>query len=212
MMRLIFLGPPGAGKGTVAKKVMTAYHIPQISTGDLFRAEMKAETPLGKQAKTFIDQGKLVPDTITVGMIQERLKQKDVKEGFILDGFPRSIPQAESLEQAKITVDAVLLFDVPDSAVVERICGRRNCEKCGAIYHVKYIPTKKNGICDACGGKLIQRKDDTEEVVRKRLDTYHSQTAPLIQYYSKKKKLKRIDASKLPDDVAKESMLLLKNL
>lgn len=199
-MRLIFLGPPGAGKGTVAKKIEQDYKIIQISTGDLLREAAKNQLPLGMQAKSFMDKGMLVPDHLIIDLMKERITHTDCKHGFMLDGFPRTIPQAQSLDD-EITVDAVINFSIPTKEVVKRLSGRRNCPKCGAIYHVAFIPPKKDNVCDKDGTKLVQRDDDKEEAILKRLDVYKSQTEPLIDYYSKQKKLITVDASTDPDAV-----------
>jgi adenylate kinase len=209
MKRIIFLGPPGVGKGTVAKQITAKYNIPQISTGDLFRAHMKEGTALGKKAKEYIDAGKLVPDEITIGMLLERLKNRDCKPGFILDGFPRTIPQAESLEK-NLQVDSAVLFNAKDGTVVQRISGRRNCQKCGSIFHIKFIPPKKAGVCDKCGGSLFQRDDDKEEAVRKRLEVYHAQTEPLVAFYKVRKLLLEVNGEQTPEKVAEDTLRILK--
>ncbi len=194
-MKLIFLGPPGAGKGTVSKSVMEKYGICQISTGDIFRAAIKNGTELGKKVKSIIDSGKLVPDELTVDLVRDRLSQEDVKSGFILDGFPRTIQQAQALGEFE-SIDMVIDFEVPDKEIlVKRISGRRTCSKCNAIYNAFFSPPKKDGICDACGGELFVRKDDEIESVRKRLEVYEAQTAPLVEYYRKLAILKKVDAS-----------------
>ncbi len=199
-MKLIFLGPPGAGKGTVAKKIEQDFRIVQISTGDLLREAAKNQTVLGKEAKSYMDKGMLVPDNLIIELMKERVAQVDCKNGFILDGYPRTIPQADALE-GSIAVDAVINFSIPGKEVVKRLSGRRNCPKCGAIYHVAFIPPKKDNVCDKDGTKLVQRADDKEEAILKRLDVYKSQTEPLIDYYAQKKKLITVDASKDPQFV-----------
>ncbi|MHA1228171.1 MAG: adenylate kinase [Candidatus Hodarchaeales archaeon] len=184
-MKLIMLGAPGSGKGTQAKFISKEYGIPQISTGDLLRNAVKEGTELGLQAKKYMEDGKLVPDDLVLSLLQERLAKDDCKKGFILDGYPRNLAQAHQLE--KITdVNLVINIDVDYKVLVERITGRRTCKKCGAIYHIKYNPPKEDSICDKCSGTLYQREDDTEETVKKRLDTYESQTKPLIEFYTNK--------------------------
>ena len=188
------LGAPGAGKGTQAKKIVAEFGIPQISTGDILRKAVADGTPLGTEAKKYMEAGQLVPDEVVIGLMKERLKDDDCKNGFILDGFPRTVEQAEAL--GEITdIDAVISIDVNMNSLVERITGRRSCSKCGAVYHIKFNPPKKEGICDACGGPLVQREDDKEETVRKRLDTYMRQTSPLIDYYDRKGILKPVDGN-----------------
>ena len=195
-MNLILLGPPGAGKGTQAQMIVDRYHIPQVSTGDILRAAVKGKTPLGAKAKEFMDQGKLVPDELVIGIIEERLKASDCGPGFILDGFPRTIAQAEALQPilAKMgkSVDHVINIEVEDEELVRRLTGRRTCKNCGAMFHLIFYPPKKEGRCDRCGGSLYQRDDDKEETIRTRLKEYQRQTAPLIQYYQEKKKLRSI--------------------
>ncbi len=184
------LGPPGSGKGTQAKRLVEKYGIPQVSTGDILREHVKKGTDLGKEAKKFMDAGKLVPDDVVVGMVKDRLSQKDCDKGFILDGFPRTVAQAEALdkdlEEMQKKIDNVINIDVPDQEVVERLSGRRTCKDCGAMYHVKFEPPKKQGVCDKCGGELYQRDDDNEETIKNRLKVYHDQTSPLKDYYKKK--------------------------
>jgi len=196
-MNLIFLGPPGSGKGTQAKMLVDKYGIPQISTGDILREAVKEGTPLGKEAKKYMDEGKLVPDEVVVGIVRERLKEPDCTKGFILDGFPRTIPQAEALdktlEEMGKGIDHVLSLEVDKEELVRRLSGRRTCKKCGAMYHIIFDPPKKDGICDRCGGELYQRDDDKEETIRERLRVYEEQTAPLIEYYRKKGLLRPID-------------------
>ncbi|MEM3567169.1 MAG: adenylate kinase, partial [Thermoplasmata archaeon] len=181
-MNLIMLGAPGAGKGTQAQKLAAHLKIPQISTGDMLRQALAEGTPLGMEARKYMEAGKLVPDAVVVGIVKERLSREDCRNGFILDGFPRTLEQAKALDGiAKI--DYVINIDVPEEILVERITGRRSCRKCGAVYHVKYNPPKTPGQCDVCGGELYQREDDREETVRKRLETYRNQTKVLIEYY-----------------------------
>jgi len=188
-MNLIFLGPPGVGKGTIAKEIVKEKGIPQISTGDLLRAAVKEGTALGKQAKGYMDAGKLVPDELVIGLLKERITHADCKKGFILDGFPRTIPQAEALDKSGVKIDRVLNFIANDKTVISRIAGRRTCKQCQAIYHIPNIPSKVEGICDKCGGELFQRDDDKPEAVKKRLEVYKKQTAPLIDFYKKKRLL-----------------------
>ena len=198
-MKIIMLGAPGAGKGTQAKKIAAKYGIPHISTGDIFRANIKEGTELGKKAKTYMDQGLLVPDELVVDLVVDRLQQEDCKNGYVLDGFPRTIPQAESLDAALAKVGEKMEYaidvNVPDENIVNRMGGRRACVGCGATYHIVYNPTKVEGICDACGEKLILRDDDKPETVQKRLGVYHEQTQPLIDYYTKAGILKEVDGT-----------------
>jgi adenylate kinase len=204
-MKIIMLGAPGAGKGTQAKKIAEKYGIPHISTGDIFRANIKNGTELGKKAKTYMDQGALVPDELVVDLVVDRVGQEDAKNGYVLDGFPRTIPQAEALDSAlaKINdkVDYAINVEVPDENIINRMSGRRACVDCGGTYHIKYNPTKKEGICDACGGKLILRDDDQPETVKNRLKVYHDQTQPLIDYYSKQGIMKEVDGTVDMEDV-----------
>ena len=183
-MKVVMLGAPGAGKGTQAKKIAAKYNIPHISTGDIFRANIKNGTELGKKAKTYMDQGLLVPDELVVDLVVDRVNQEDCADGYVLDGFPRTIPQAEALTKALASqgqkLDYAIDVDVPDENIVRRMSGRRACVGCGATYHLEYAPTKKEGICDVCGGELILRDDDKPETVEKRLGVYHEQTQPLI--------------------------------
>lgn len=186
-MKIVLLGPPGAGKGTQAEVLVKKLLLPHISTGDMFRAAIKSNTSLGKEAKSYMDKGALVPDEITIGIIAERIEQDDCREGFLLDGFPRTVAQAEALDvllQKKDTaIDAVLNISVPAEQLIARLTGRRICKACGNIYHLLYNPSQTEGVCDACGGELYQRSDDREETVRNRLSIYEAQTAPLIAYY-----------------------------
>lgn len=198
-MKIIMLGAPGAGKGTQAKQIASKYEIPHISTGDIFRANIKNGTDLGKKAKEYMDQGLLVPDELTCDLVMDRIQQDDCKNGFVLDGFPRTIPQAEALDAAlsKIgeSMDYAIDVDVPDENIVNRMSGRRACLNCGATYHLVAIPPKKEGICDSCGSELVLREDDKPETVQKRLDVYHDQTQPLIDYYKKQNILKTVDGT-----------------
>lgn len=197
-MNFVFLGPPGAGKGTLAAAVSALYGIPHISTGEIFRAAIKAQTPLGKKVKAIIDSGALVGDDITVELIRDRLAQSDAKNGFILDGFPRTINQAEQLEKiAKI--DCAVNFDINDEAVVERLSGRRVCRKCSHNFHVVFMPPEKENTCTHCGGELYIRDDDKPESIKHRLEVYRAQTAPLIDFYRSKNLLKNIDAKPATD-------------
>ena len=185
-MKIIMLGAPGAGKGTQAQRIAEKYGIPHISTGDIFRSNIKAGTELGKKAKSFIDQGLLVPDEVTIGMLLDRIHEADCKNGYILDGVPRTIGQAEALDQAGVTFDHVLSIEISDAEIEERMEGRRVCSTCGAPYHIHAKPPKQEGICDSCGGVLMQRDDDRPETVRHRLEVYHSETEPLKGYYESK--------------------------
>ncbi|EFB90173.1 adenylate kinase [Pyramidobacter piscolens W5455] len=204
-MRIILVGPPGAGKGTQAEKIVAKYGVAHISTGDILRANVKAGTELGRKAKSFMDAGALVPDEVIVGMMRGRLAEDDCRKGFILDGFPRTVPQAEALTsllaEMEIKLDGVILLDVDDETVVKRLCGRRMCKKCGRIYHVAFKPSSRGDHCDSCGGDLYQRDDDRETVIRQRLAVYHDQTAPLVDYYDKAGLLLRIDAAEAGDHV-----------
>jgi adenylate kinase len=186
-MKIVMLGAPGAGKGTIASRLSVKYGIPHISTGDIFRANIKNGTELGKKAKSYMDQGLLVPDELTCDLVMDRISQDDCKKGFILDGFPRTIPQAEALTDAldekDEQMDYALNVILSDDKIVKRMSGRRTCPKCGAVYHIVTLPPKKEGICDKCGSALVQRADDSEETVKKRLEVYHEQTEPLIEYY-----------------------------
>ena len=199
-MKIIMLGAPGAGKGTQAKMLAEKYGIPHISTGDIFRMNIKNNTELGKKAKGYMDAGELVPDELTVDLVIDRIKEKDCMNGFILDGFPRNIPQAEALDYAlnnqNEKIDYAINVDVPDANIIERMSGRSACLNCGATYHIVNLPSKKEGICDVCGEKLVLRDDDKPETVKKRLQVYHEQTQPLIDYYNKKEVLLTVDGTK----------------
>ena len=204
-MKIIMLGAPGAGKGTQAERISKKYGIPHISTGDIFRTNIKAGTELGIKAKAYIDKGLLVPDDVTVDLVMDRISQEDCKNGYVLDGFPRTIPQAEALDKALTDLgekmDYAIDVDVPDENIVRRMSGRRACVGCGATYHLEYAPTKAEGICDVCGKELILRDDDKPETVTKRLNVYHEQTQPLIDYYTKAGILKTVDGTVDIDDV-----------
>jgi len=199
-MKLIFLGPPGAGKGTLAVRAVDILKVQQISTGSIFRAAIAAQSPLGVKVKGIIDAGKLVDDETTIALVKERLAQDDVKSGYILDGFPRTIPQAEALA-AFSAVDKVVNFDIPDSGVLERLGGREVCRKCGYNFHKVFTKTSKPGICDHCGGEVYTRDDDKPEAVQKRLEVYRAQTAPLIDYYRAKGLLVDIDARPMIEEI-----------
>lgn len=198
-MKIIMLGAPGAGKGTQAKLIADRYQIPHVSTGDIFRANIKNGTELGKKAKTYMDAGQLVPDELTVDLLIDRISQPDCANGYVLDGFPRTIPQAECLEKAlsarKEAVDFAIDVEVPDENIISRMSGRRSCPGCGASYHIVHIPTKVEGICDRCGAKLVLRDDDRPETVRNRLSVYHTQTKPLIDFYGSRHVLHEIDGT-----------------
>ncbi len=196
-MNIILLGPPGAGKGTQAKMLIERYGIPQISTGDMLRAAVKAGTQLGLEAKKYMDKGELVPDEVVIGLVKERLQEPDCAKGFMLDGFPRTVAQAEvldkELEAMGKAIDHVICIEVPNEELIARLTGRRTCKECGAGYHLKFDPPKVDNVCDKCGGELYQRDDDNEETVKARLKVYQEQTFPLIEYYDKQGKLRRID-------------------
>ena len=202
---IILMGPPGAGKGTQAKLIIAAYKLPHISTGDMFREAMKNETPLGLKAKSYIDQGHLVPDDVTIGIVEERLNQDDCKGGFLLDGFPRTIPQAEALdemmEKMHRSIDLVIDVETPKEELIRRISGRRVCKACGAPYHVDTMKPKVDGVCDICGGELMQRKDDNVSALTTRLEHYEHETKPLLDYYANKGNLVTVDGSKEKDDL-----------
>ena len=211
-MKLILLGPPGAGKGTQAKMLTERFSIPQISTGDILRAAVKQGTPMGLKAKEYMDAGGLVPDEVVVGIVRDRLLASDCENGFILDGFPRTVAQADALQASLVemgkTLDRVISLDVDAEALVERLTGRRTCKECGRGYHVKFDPPRENGICDACGGSLFQRDDDQEETIRKRLQVYAEQTSPLISYYRDADLLMELDGMQ-PIPQVQEKMLSL---
>lgn len=198
-MKIVMLGAPGAGKGTQAKMIAEKYSIPHVSTGDIFRANIKNGTELGKEAKTYMDKGELVPDELTVRILLDRVAQDDCKNGYVLDGFPRTIPQAEVLdtELTKLNekIDFAINVEVPDENIVKRMSGRRACLSCGATYHIEHVPPKTEGVCDKCGSELVLRDDDKEETVKNRLSVYHQQTQPLIDFYSNKGVLKEVDGT-----------------
>lgn len=212
-MKIIMLGAPGAGKGTQAKRIADKWQIPHVSTGDIFRANIKNGTELGMEAKKYMDMGALVPDELTVKILLDRVAQEDCKNGYVLDGFPRTIPQAEVLDKALTdlgdSIDYAIDVDVPDENIVNRMSGRRACVACGATYHIVYAPTKTEGICDRCGKELILRDDDKPETVQKRLTVYHDQTQPLIEYYGAKNILKSVDGTKDMEEVFQDIVKIL---
>jgi adenylate kinase len=208
-MKLILLGAPGAGKGTQAAVISERLNIPQISTGNIIRAALKSGTEMGLKAKSFIDVGQLVPDEVVIGIIKERLVEDDCKEGFILDGFPRTIPQAEALDEMGIVIDKVIDIEVPDEVIIGRLSGRRVCEKCGRPYHTESLKPKVEGICDDCTGALIQRKDDHPDTVKARLDIYHKETEPLKGYYEKQGKLTVVEGQNSVDETTVLTMKAL---
>lgn len=199
-MKLILLGAPGAGKGTQAEKICEKLSIPAISTGNIIREALKNGTEMGLKAKSFIDAGQLVPDDVVIGIIKDRLAQNDCANGFILDGFPRTIPQAEALDEMGVEIDKVIDIEVPDEKITERMSGRRVCKECGASYHVVYKKPEKEGVCNLCGGELVQRKDDHPDTVLDRLKVYHEQTEPLKDFYAKKGKLRIVEGQEKVED------------
>ncbi len=212
-MKIIMLGAPGAGKGTQAKKIAEVCNVPHISTGDIFRANIKNGTALGAKAKEYMDKGLLVPDELVCDLVVDRIQQSDCEKGYILDGFPRTIPQAEALTNALNAIgqkmDFAINIEVPDESIVQRMSGRRACVGCGATYHVVYNPTKVEGVCDACGEDLILRDDDKPETVKNRLNVYHDQTQPLIDYYTKEGILVEVDGTKAMDEVFSDILKVL---
>ena len=205
-MNLILLGAPGAGKGTQAAVISERLNIPQISTGNIIREALRSGTEMGLKAKSFIDSGKLVPDEVVIGIIKERLANDDCKDGFILDGFPRTIPQAEALDEMGVAIDKVIDFEVPDDVIVTRLSGRRGCEKCGRPYHLIDLKPRVEGICDDCTGALIQRKDDQVDTIKARLEIYHSETEPLKGYYEAQGKLSIVDGTAPIDEATRLTM------
>ncbi len=208
-MKLILLGAPGAGKGTQAEIISERLSVPTISTGNIIRAALKAQTEMGIKAKEFIDKGLLVPDDVVIGIVRDRLKENDCKNGFILDGFPRTVPQAQALDEMGIEIDKVIDIQVPDEKIVQRLSGRRVCGGCGASYHLLYKKPEKDGVCNHCGAQLVQRTDDKEETILERLKVYHEQTEPLVDYYRKKNKLVVVEGQ---EEVADTTALTLKAL
>ncbi len=208
-MNIILLGAPGAGKGTQAEVISAHLSIPTISTGNIIRAALKAQTEMGIKAKEFIDKGLLVPDDVVIGIVRERLKENDCKNGFILDGFPRTVPQAQALDNMGIVIDKVIDIRVPDEKIVQRLSGRRVCGSCGASYHLLYKKPEKDGVCNSCGAQLVQRTDDKEETILERLKIYHEQTEPLVEFYEKKNKLTVVEGQ---EEVADTTTLTLKAL
>ena len=212
-MRILLMGPPGAGKGTQAEKLTEILNIPHISTGDMFRKAIKDQTDLGKQAKSFMDKGELVPDEVTVGIVKDRITEKDCGNGFLLDGFPRTVVQADALakmlEDLGIKLDSVINVEVPYEELIGRLTGRRICRSCGATYHMIFNPPKDEGVCDKCGGELYQRDDDTEETAKNRLLVYEKQTAPLLEYYNNTGLLVNINGNQLMEEVLGEILKVL---
>lgn len=211
-MKLILLGAPGAGKGTQAEKICEKFSIPQISTGNIIRAAMKQETEAGKKAQTFVNAGQLVPDAVVIEMVNERLKQDDCKNGFILDGFPRTVAQAEALEEMGVQIDAVVDIQVPDEVITDRLSGRRACLACGATYHLEFNPSKLEGKCDKCGADLVVRKDDQPETIQERLKVYHDQTQPLVDFYRTRGVLKEVDGTKPVEEVTESTLAVITSL
>ena len=202
-MKIVMLGAPGAGKGTQADKIAGKYALPHISTGDIFRKNIKEGTELGKEARSYMDAGKLVPDEVVIGIIKDRLVEDDCKDGFILDGFPRTIPQAEALDKMGIEIDKVIDIEVADDVIIDRMSGRRVCEKCGRPYHTESLKPKVDGVCDDCSGALIQRKDDHPDTVKARLEIYHNETEPLKDYYEKQGKLSVVEGMNSVEETTK---------
>ncbi len=212
-MRLVFLGAPGAGKGTQAKRLIERYSIPQISTGDILRKAVSDGTPLGKEAKSYMDRGELVPDSVVIGIIRERLKEPDCQKGYILDGFPRNVAQAKALDdmlkELNSPLDYAISIDVPFDELMKRLTGRRTCKSCGQMYNIYFSPPQKDGVCDRCGGELFQRDDDKEETIRKRLEVYEAQTAPVIDYYREKGILRSVPGTGSIEDIFNKIISIL---
>ncbi|RLE94571.1 MAG: adenylate kinase [Thermoprotei archaeon] len=208
-MRIVLLGPPGIGKGSYAKELSKRLGIPHISTGDIFREEIKKETELGKKVKEYVEKGELVPDEIVIEVVRNRLSQPDCQKGFILDGFPRTLNQAKALDEIT-KIDIVFNFEAPIEVIIDRVSGRRICKKCGAIYHIKYNPPKKDGICDICEGELYQREDDKPEIVKHRLEVYNKQFKPIVEYYKEKGILVTVNAARKINKVVDECIAILK--
>lgn len=213
MLRIILLGPPGAGKGTQATRIAEKYNIPHISTGDIFRKNVKEETDLGRKAKEYMNKGQLVPDDLTIKLVESRLAEDDCKNGFLLDGFPRNVYQAETFEnylkERNLTLSRVLSIEVEKEELLTRLIGRRVCKNCGATYHVSNMPTKKEGICDLCGGETYQRSDDSANTVENRIEVYHNQTKPLVEYFENKGRLSRIKGASGLENVFKQIVNVL---
>lgn len=207
-MNIILIGPPGAGKGTQATRMIDRLQVPQISTGDMFRAAVKEGTPMGKKAKEYMDKGALVPDDVVIGVVKERFQKPDCKKGFILDGFPRTLEQAKALDgllkDLGTKLDHVVVIEVPDDYLVKRLTGRRTCRGCNYMHHIEFDPPKKAGVCDKCSGELYQRDDDQEATIRQRLTTYHGQTSPLIEYYGKQNIVRKINGTMSMEQVQNE--------
>lgn len=215
-MNLIIIGAPGAGKGTMSEEIIEKYNIPHISTGDMFRDHIGRKSALGMEAKGYMDRGELVPDSITIGMVKERLKQDDCKAGYLLDGFPRNEDQAkvfmEMLQEANLGLDAVLYLDVDFGAIIKRVTGRRICKNCKSVYHTEFSPSKVAGVCDKCGGELYQRSDDTEESLKQRLSAYSNETVPVINYFESKGLVKTINANQAIEQVSNDLFAILKGI
>ncbi len=208
-MKLILLGAPGAGKGTQAEIISKRFNVPTISTGEIIRIAIREKTELGIKASEFINQGLLVPDDVVIKMVEDRVKKCDCKDGYILDGFPRTVPQAQALEKMNVKIDKVIYMEVDEEKVIKRLSGRRQCEDCGTIYHIKYKPPKKANICDSCGGNIIIRQDDSVETIKKRLEVYNKQTRPLKEYYSDKKLLAIIKGQENINDTTIDLLKIL---
>lgn len=208
-MRLVLLGAPGAGKGTQAALIAKRFNIPTISTGDILRAAMKNKTPIGLKAKEYVDSGRLVPDEIIIGIVKERLEAPDCRNGYILDGMPRTIAQADALNESGIEIDKVISIETDDDTIIKRMAGRRVCLKCGTSYHIEAAPPEKDGICDNCGDELVIRKDDNPETLRKRLEIFHSETKPLIDYYQKRNKLSSVSNKNSIDETNRAIIKIL---